>query len=377
MKFPTLYKKTSTGAIQEWTIESGRKWAPDVGAFICTVYGQHGGKLQRTSEDILRGKNIGKKNETTPEIQAHDEAKARWEKKKKSGYVESIESAKADELDDLIEGGIVPMLAHKFSEYGHKIKYPCYAQPKLDGIRCIAILKDGACTLWSRTRKPITGVPHINREVERLYGKLDITLDGELYNHNLKKDFEKIVSVVRQEEPQPGHEIVQYHIYDVINGLSFGARHEGMAPLFKTFEFHSIKLVQTEKANTEEDVMVFFDKYRAQGYEGAMLRNADSKYVNKRSMDLQKVKDFLDDEFDIVDIEEGRGKLAGHVGAFICKMSDGKTFKAKMSGDTEHLKDYFENHQRWSGMRLTVQYQGLTSYGIPRFPVGKAIRNYE
>ena len=95
------------------------------------------------------------------------------------------------------------------------------------------------------------------------------------------------------------------------------------------------------------------------------------------SMDLQKVKDFLDDEFDIVDIEEGRGKLAGHVGAFICKMSDGKTFKAKMSGDTEHLKDYFENHQRWSGMRLTVQYQGLTSYGIPRFPVGKAIRNYE
>jgi DNA ligase-1 len=124
--------------------------------------------------------------------------------------------------------------------------------------------------------------------------------------------------------------------------------------------------------------MDYFNLFRAEQYEGAMLRNKDSKYVNKRSYDLLKLKEFDDDEFEIIGIEEGRGKLAGHVGAFVCKTSDGKTFLAKMSGDTEKLADYFKDHSLWSGKRLTVQYQGLTGKErVPRFPVGKSIRDYE
>ena len=109
-----------------------------------------------------------------------------------------------------------------------------------------------------------------------------------------------------------------------------------------------------------------------------MVRNVHSLYVNKRSYDLQKVKDFSDEDFVIVGVEEGRGKLAGHVGAFICKTDDGKQFLAKMSGETSRLKEYFENHSLWEGKKLTVQFQGLTgAEKVPRFPVGKAIRDYE
>ena len=376
MTLPTLYKKTSTGAIQQWNILV-TTWTTGAIAIV-TRYGQIGGKIQETSDVISEGKNVGKKNETSPLQQAQAEAQSQWEKKKKKGYVESIKDAEGDKVDALITGGIEPMLAHKFAEQGHKIKFPCYVQPKLDGIRCVAIVKDGACTLWSRTRKPIRSCPHIVQELEAAFENKDVVLDGELYNSDFKDNFEHIVHLVRQDKPDSQHTDVQYHIYDIVNSDVFGDRKETIDIIFDSYEFYSIKQVETDHADSDGQVMDFFDKFRKQGYEGAMLRNIDSLYVNKRSSDLQKVKEFLDDEFEIMDVEEGRGKLAGHVGAFVCKTVDGKIFKAKMSGDTGKLADYFRDHSLWHGKRLTVKYQGLTGKEcVPRFPVGIAIRDYE
>ncbi len=376
MKFPSLFKKTSTGAIQFWTISSGEY---DGIGFVDTSYGQlDTDSPQITTDYISKGKNVGKKNETTPGQQADKEAKAKWEKQLKKGYNESIEDAKAGKTDKIIEGGIAPMLAFTFEKQGKKIKYPCYVQPKLDGVRCIAILKDGKCTLWSRTQKPITGVPHINKYIEAHFGG-PVMFDGELYVHEYKDNFEKIVSLVRQEEPGDGHEIVQYHIYDLPTNDRFEERTDVLGAMlsYSTRTKGPLVKVETLKVENEDQVSEFYDTFRAQGYEGAMLRNADSLYVNKRSPDLIKVKEMQDAEFEIVGIEEGRGKLAGHVGAFVCKNEQGQEFKAKMSGDTGKLKDYFEQPILWQGKLLTVQFQDLTSYGIPRFPVGKNIRDYE
>lgn len=379
MNYPALYKKTSTGAIQQWKICTvPQHISSGEASMIVTEHGQVDGKIQTTQDLIDEGKNLGKKNATNAYQQADAEALAKWEKQKKKGYVESIEAAQAGELDELIEGGIVPMLAHSFKKDGHKIKYPAYVQPKLDGIRCIAILKDGKCTLWSRTRKQITSMPHIVAEIEK-HWKADIVLDGELYNHEFKKDFEKIVSAVRKEEAEEGYLNVQYHVYDIANGDPFKIR---MDRLFKCFNVGNpslqyVKWVLTT-TTAEDEVLHHFEIFKEQGYEGAMLRNPDSLYVNKRSYDLQKVKEFDDGEFDILGVEEGRGKLQGHAGAFLCRTTDGKTFLAKMSGDTDRLRDYFLNHRLWEGKRLTVQYQGLTgANGVPRFPVGVAIRDYE
>lgn len=386
-KLPTLYKKTSTGAIQFWNIFVNEVPTQDgIVGQIVTEYGQIGtDSPQATSDFINEGKNVGKKNETTAFQQAQKEALAKWQKQKKKGYVETLEAAKKDETDELIEGGILPQLAHKYTEQGHKIKYPGYAQPKLDGIRCIAIVKDGTCTLWTRTRKRINSMPHIIQELEAIFESMDIIFDGELYNHKLKDNFEKIVSMVRQDEPDKMCALVEYHIYDIVdNNRSFQERIETLWECFQYMDegadtFGSnIRLVETEEVKTENDVMTLFEKYRRLGYEGIMLRNKGAKYVNKRSYDLQKVKEFEDAEFDIVGIEEGRGKLAGHVGSFICRTADGKEFLAKMSGETERLREYFLNHSLWSGKQLTVKYQGLTgANGVPRFPVGIAIRDYE
>ncbi|CAM6004807.1 unnamed protein product [Sphagnum balticum] len=345
---------------------------------IETCYGQVGTDSPQVTEDIIEhGKNVGKKNETTPLEQAQSEALAKWEKQKKKGYVETKEVAEKGETDDLIEGGIVPMLAHKFSEQGHKIKYPAYVQPKLDGIRCIAILKDGKCTLWSRTRKPINSVPHIVEAIEKGFPPgTEIILDGELYNHEYKSNFEKIVSLVRQEEPDPEHQLVQYHIYDIVNADPFKSRATKLRYMKSSWFDGSIVKVDTILVDDEQTSIEYFDQWRQEGYEGAMIRNANGLYVNKRSYDLQKIKEMEDSEFLVVGIQEGRGKLAGHVGAFVCKTSSGEEFAVKMSGNTEELKKYFENPSLWENKILTVQYQSLTAYGIPRFPVGLRFRDH-
>ncbi len=374
---PKLYKKTSTGAIQYWETYVAENSDHSVGYDIWTKYGQVGGKEQTSVDLISKGKNEGRANETSVQQQAVAEANATWTKKKKSGYVENIESAQADETDEIIEGGIVPMLAKKFADQAHKIKYPAFVQPKLDGIRCIAIIKDGKCTLWSRTRKPITSCPHIVQELEETFG--DAVLDGELYNHDFKKDFEKIVSAVRKETPEEGYLNVQYHIYDKVNKVPFFMREKFLSGMAKSMPVVTIptyvKFVKTESVAGEDEVFDKFQEYLLEGFEGCMVRQSDGLYVNKRSSDLLKVKEMDDTEFKIVDVKEGRGKLAGHA-IFICYMpSIDDTFDAKLKGDTEYLKKLWEDPSLWKEKLLTVQHQGYTAYGKPRFPVGLRIRD--
>jgi ATP-dependent DNA ligase len=369
--FPTLFKKTSTGASQMWEISVENN-------VIITRFGQVDGKIQETRDLIKSGKNLGKANETSANQQAELEAQSAWEKKKKAkGYVESLKDAKAGKVDALVEGGIFPMLAHRFDEQGHKIEYPAFVQPKFDGHRCISMYQDGKATLWSRTRKPILSMPHIVAEVERLAKKeklKSLILDGELYSHKYKDQFEKITSLIRPDEPREGHELVEYHVYDMVNEESAQFERLPILECIRVMDSKALIPVKTVTVNDEDELMLAFDAFLAEGYEGAMVRNTFGKYVNKRSYDLQKVKEFKDEEFRIVGVEEGRGKLAGH-GIFVCSTNEGVEFKAKMKGTTESLKDYFENPKKYIGKLLTVKFQGWTQKnGVPRFPVAERIR---
>lgn len=367
---PSLYSLNSNGSIQQWTITVH-------GNIITKVYGQVGGKFQTTSETILDGKHIGKVNETSAGEQALIEAYAQWEKKLKSGYVKNITDAKTGKVDKLIAGGIEPMLAQKFRDHAHKIVYPAYCQPKLDGIRCIAIVKNGKCTLWSRTRKLITGVPHIARAVELALGdnKENLILDGELYNHTYKDKFEQIVSFVRQETPKAGHEVVQYHIYDIAcDDLPFNYRSKTIEGLcFKA----PLVTVETRKVANESELMEYFTHDRVKGYEGLMVRNADSMYEYRRSFGLQKIKEFDDAEFEIVGLDAGRGRME-ECAIFECVTKNGDNFNCKMEGALETLKPYLKDPSLAIGRLLTVRFQGYTTANnIPRFPVGVIIRDYE
>ena len=365
--FPNLYKRTSTGAIQQWSIAV-------TGRAITTTYGQVNGKLQTTKDLVKEGKNAGRKNATEAEEQAIKEAKSQWIKKKKSGYVESFTDAQDGKTDSVIEGGALPMLAKVFEEHISKVKYPVAVQPKLDGHRCIAVIDaKGDVTLWTRTRKRITSVPHIEEKLKYISKKMRLTtciLDGELYNHDLKNDFEKLTSAARKQEASEESKQIQYHVYDTMSAHGFKDRIGRMADIY-LWGGDIVQLVDTDFAKTEEDMQKYFTYHKNKGYEGSMVRLLGIGYENKRSHQLLKVKTFEDAEFQVVDVEEGRGKLQGHAGAFVVKdMFNGKEFRVKMSGETEKLKEYFQNKKKYIGKSITVQFQGRTSDGIPRFPVG-------
>lgn len=369
--FPKLFKKTKTGAIQEWEIKVRD-------TEIGTRFGQVGGAIQETVDIIRSGKNSGRANATTADQQAFSEAKSKWEKQVKKGYVEKLEDAETGKTE---LGGVAPMLAHSFDKHEGKIKYPCFVQPKLDGTRCIAILEHGKCTLWTRTRKPITSCPHIVKALENLFPTGCFIWDGELYNHEYKSKFEELISLIRVEKPAEGHENIQYHIYDHVNFIADFRTRTATVNSYIGRYMPNLHPVFTMEVVDKTELLKIYDKFLDDGYEGAIVRNAEGMYISNRSHDLLKLKTFEDAEFKIIGVREGRGKLTGH-GIFICdpngnSSTKGNTFDVKLDGELGRLKEIWENKDKYIGKLLTVTYQGKTAYGMPRFPVGRAIRDYE
>ncbi len=360
-KSPVLYKKTATGKVQSWQIWTSKNK-------IFSESGQVGGKTIISTDLISEGKNIGFLNETTPITQAVKEAEARFLKQLKKGYTVSLQAAMAGKTDKVIEGGVLPMLAKVYEDHKGKIRFPCAVQPKLDGTRCI--YKDGK--FWSRTRKPIKSIAPLLLDLEQC-GLSEFILDGELYIHG-ENNFEELVSMIRSEkELHKDVDKIEYHIYDVI------APDETFQERFilndKLKSHGRIKIVETMIATSHEAISSYLDTYLNKGYEGAMVRNLDSDYQHKRSADLLKLKVFQDEEFMVADIEEGRGKLLGHVGALVCLTEEGQRFRVKMEGELSYLKKIFESPRLVLHKWLTVRFQGYTSANkVPRFPVGVRIR---
>jgi ATP-dependent DNA ligase len=374
---PTLYKKTSTGALQFWNISivHGVQYST-----IIVRYGQEGTDSPQVTKDLIdQGKNIGRANETTREMQSELEALARWEKQVKKGYTANRDKALKGE-DEI--GGVLPMLAHVYSDHSKKISYPALVQPKLDGVRCIAVVTGTGAKLYSRTRKPITSMKHIEYDLFEIWKATgsDFILDGELYTNDLKDNFEKIVSIVRKEDYSPEEaKGVQYHVYDIVNQDNAYVRQQQLKYLLMEIPVQSdyIVLVNTYLANSQTEMYTLYDGFLEQGYEGAIVRQMNAKYEHKRSYGLQKVKAFLDSEFKIVGVREGRGRMAGH-GIFVCETLNGAQFDVKMSGDMDKLKEVLQNSKEYVGKLLTVQYQGFSNKNnVPRFPVGLRIREVE
>jgi DNA ligase-1 len=365
---PILFKRTSTGAIQTWRI-----WTVD--DCIFTEHGQLSGRMQTTEGTRAIGKNAGRSNETTPAEQALLEAHAKWESQLKKRYVKTLAEAEAGEVDaEFVTGGISPMLAKSYKDDAAKIHFPAAVQPKLDGHRCIAIVNDDRSVgLWSRSRKPITGVPHIAKAVEALRLPVGTALDGELYNHAYHDKFEQLTSFIRQATPKPGHEVVHYHVYDIatITSSPFKQRTAALA-CYLQWARHPIVLVETQIANDADDLTDLFLYFVDLGYEGAIVRNLDGLYVNKRSNDLQKVKEFEDAEFPVIRVENGRGKME-NLAIFVCQAPGGE-FRCKMRGALADLAQYLDRPELAVGKMLTVQFQEMTRDGVPRFPVGLRLR---
>ncbi len=277
------------------------------------------------------------------------------------------------------------MLAYKVDSKPVDWTKKVYMQPKLDGVRCVIQLNDkGEVYAYSRTGKPWLNIDHILQDLKPLFSENeDVILDGELYNHDLRDDFEKIISLVRKQKPTAddraeSKKLVQFHCYDYANGSeNYSTRMNNLV----TSDMYSycVKYVPTYLVNKHEEALdLHHNAFLPEGYEGSILR-LDGPYQCKRSYNLQKFKDFHDAEATIVGYEAGKGKREGTLGKFFMMDDEGVRFGCPPGkGFTyKDLADIQNNIHDYIGETATFTYFERTKAGSYRHPFYKCIRNYE
>ena len=346
-EFPILYKYTQTGATQQWQIivEEDRFY---------TIEGQKDGKLTTSLPTICYGKNIGKKNQTSPMEQAMAEATSKWQKKKDKSYNEVLTDEK-----NFFE----PMLAHNINDYKHLLfTVRTFIQPKMDGLCCISENNKE----MSRNGKEYVACPHLHQN--------EVILHGELYNSEYHDDFNKIVSLCKKSKPtieeiKESKDKVQLWIYDFPSSKEkvFSDRYKDLTNWFNKTKNKSYVLVPTYEVFSEQDIQKYTDKFLEDGYEGSIIRLDLGPYENKRSKQVLKKKEFVDEEYIIKDVVEGEGGRSGTVGKFIMELGDGRSFGSNVKGTFEYLKQLLSEKDDLIGKKATVKSFAKTPAGIPRF----------
>ena len=274
-----------------------------------------------------------------------------------------------------------PMLAYPVSskpvDYNEKV----YIQPKLDGVRCLIQCDNGVVKAYSRTGKEWKNIEHILFNLEPFFAlEPDAVLDGELYNHDLRDNFEQIISCVRKTKPTTIHRLessglVQFHCYDVPNNPGrFDVRNEWIK--LNVPSNFCIYHVETHEVHAEKYALDLHKIFLNKGYEGSILR-LNTEYQCKRSHSLRKFKDFHDTEAEIIGWVEGKGKREGTIGKFLARDAEGIEFGMPVMDNFKYLQDNFTKMQCWVGKTATFTYFERTKANSYRHPLFKCIRNYE
>jgi DNA ligase-1 len=282
-----------------------------------------------------------------------------------------------------------PMLAYPVSKKPIDYKAKNFIQPKLDGVRCLIQYDNSEVTAYSRTGKQWKNIDHILNDLKFFFQcNPDVVLDGELYNHDLKDDFEKIISCVRKTKPTSEHrleskQLVQFHCYDAIlsdrfkdvnwSG-NFDLRNEWVH--LNVPRTYCVKYVETNEVWAEKFAKQIHGINLSKGYEGSILRT-NSQYQSKRSHSLRKFKDFHDSEATITSWVEGKGKRTGTIGKFMAIDSEGVEFGMPVMDNFKKLQKSFEQMQEWIGKTATFTYFERTKAGSYRHPLFKCLRDYE
>lgn len=360
--YDELYKLDSKGKTRVWFMEQD-------GANYRTFDGMQGGKIKASGWRTAKTTNAGRSNERDPVAQATFEIEAAYTKQLKGAYYTDV--------NDIHLGCryTEPMLADKYVSFRRGD-----AQPKLDGIRCLLKPEGG----FSREGEFLPGARHIRARLDPLFQRFpNLILDGELYNHELKDDFNELVSLIKKDNPSPERKakiesVVQYHIYDIasLTAATWEQRSQAIRALFPLNDDLIIP-VQTVHCGTEELYDNLHVEWVSLGFEGSMWRDRDALYEQgSRSKSLQKRKDFDDEEFDVVAIEQGEGNWAGVAKRVVCwlpnadrsidltdkKAREANTFEAGIRGNKTRAAELMtEQHDV-----VTVRFFGWTPSAIPK-----------
>lgn len=387
-ELPTLYARAKSGAVLTWDIEiEGNKFR--------MITGQETGQKVTSEWTVCTGKNKGKANETTDEEQAQLEADSKWKKKLKSGgYFE-------DKKDiDKPLAFIEPMLAYPLISKKTKkdkktgksttviedrapyVKLPVMVDRKYNGMRQVS----SSAGPYSRKGEQIKTAPHIYTSVTPLFDvHPGLVLDGELYNHDFRHRLNDLISIVRttadhkitEDLLTKSERIVRYYVYDgygfttkdgteITEDTPCRQRRDALKELLKDVPY--IVVVPYFMATTMEEAKELYGKFIEDGYEGAILRNADSVYQHFRTNDLIKLKPYEDMEIIILDIiDPGSGNWGGTAKTATVKMDNGKVFNATFKGDRETLTQILKDKDSWIGQKVTITYNGWTGLGVPNY----------
>jgi len=390
--YPILYGLSSKGVVKVWTIWVERKVDSSV---IFTKHGQMNGKMQISHQTVTEGKNIGRSNETDHFVQACLEAESKLKKQYDKNYSEVVpksgEGTDEQDNDGSSVGGskLLPMLAQKFNERKKYIQWPAFVQPKLNGVRCLVERKGDNIFYWSRKGKIYKNFSLYMNPQFLSFMKDGEILDGEMYNHG-DLTFQQLISAIKDEKTPDIDTLkkhVHFHCYDRASSEGgFKKRYilwHGKLP--NSLNVPYLSFVKTVVVLNETEMKAMHGIFVEQGYEGSIVRSDsnDAYRFQYRDNQLQKYKDFVDEEFEIVGCKDGRGKDE-HKAIFRCQTSsktggvygDG-TFDVRCKATMVEREEQWNNRKSYMGKQLTVRYQTLSDEGIPIFPVGIAVRDYE
>jgi DNA ligase-1 len=301
---------------------------------------------------LIKAKNVGKANETSLYDQALSEYESTLLRYLDKGY--HLEGQEV-----LVE--VLPMLA-KTLNLDKFNTFPCYIQPKYDGCRAL----QSSANIYSRKGKPYIGevIKHLKLDIpDGLY------LDGELMLPP-PYSFQDTMKAIKKYDPEVSQKLmyIVYDCYDAKNPLLNLTERLSKIERLLTNNLESVIVCPTLQAHSIHEIEYHFSEI-SKTHEGIMVRLNEPYAVGQRSSSLLKHKDFLDSEYEIIDIVEGEGSYKG-CGIFVCKTLQDIVFNVTPKTSIEDKKEIFNNKQNYIGKQLKVKYQNLSDTGVPRFPVG-------
>lgn len=361
---PVLQSTTRTGKAKFWQghvlCDVTGQWYTQSSYWQTNVDGSDSA-VQFSDPYCIYPKNVGRSNETAAEQQAYLEIERDFKKQMDKGYAEIGQESEVLPL---------PMLAHKFSDKGHKVVWPAFVQPKLNGQRMLFDGKKG----WSRGGKII--IPECIAHIQEEIGELPegVILDGELILPG-NPLLQKTMTAIKKFRPELSPTLV-YWVYDIVDPHGTFSERFALLKSILAGDKEHVKVTRTPKVENIAEVMSYHEHFVRLGFEGSMVRFDLGGYdIGHRNNQLQKVKDFVDAEFEVLNITEGGGRFKG-AAIFVCKATETETFTCVPEGDMDYRRSLYTNREQilHTTKYLTVRYQELSKDGVPIFPVGVSIR---
>lgn len=382
--FKPLYQDTNNGKRMIWMIG----FSSETEELVTINYYEDSDKKR-----IFR-REVEAKGKKDIQEQALQEAKRKMEDKIFNGY-SNKETEKVERIKDYF---ILPMLANDYTKVKNPIKFfPVMVQRKLDGARNMATIRGDNVIMVSRELRERKHFEHMRDEIFKLSKFLpkNIILDGELYSEG--ENFQDIISIVKKDlEKSDNEDKIKYNIFDIM--MEDKPTDERVKILSEAFENYKekygkpkiISLVQSYVANNDQEIKEYFKQFLKENYEGLMIRHMtpeDKKlrtdknmkmtyYKQKRSNNLLKYKEFMEEEGVIVDIIDAKGNERC-LALFQIKLDGGNIIVVKPATTFEERAEYFKNKNKYIGKKYTIKYFELTKDGIPKFPTGKGFRDYD